>query len=91
MQAVLLAKLKDGLNKKLAEFDEKSQKLSTENTKFEQGKINMLSSLSNNTSFKKIISSKLENARGKIEETHHDHLALQRVYEDTESNLQKVS
>ena len=60
MQAALLSKLKDALNKKLEEFDEKSRHLATEHTKFEQGKVNMISSLQSNMNFKKLISSKLD-------------------------------
>lgn len=90
MQAQLFSKLKDALNKKLEEFDQKSQHLATENTKFEQGKVNMLSSLQNNMNFKKLISSKLENARSKVEETQHEHIALQRTKEETEAYLLKV-
>ena len=63
MQAVMLGKLKDALNKKLEEFEEKSKVLATENTKFEQGKVNMLASMQNNMNFKKLIHNKLENAR----------------------------
>lgn len=64
-----MGKLKDALSKKLEEFDEKSRHLATENTKFEQGKVNMISSLQNNMNFKKLISSKLDQARSRMEET----------------------
>ncbi|CDW87631.1 UNKNOWN [Stylonychia lemnae] len=90
MQAAFLSKLKSALSHKLQEFDDKSKTLATENQKFEQGKVNMLSSLTSNMNFKKNIQSKLETARQRLEQTQHDQLALQRQYEDTEANLQKV-
>ena len=45
MQAKMLEQMKGALHKKLEEFDSKSKTLATENSKFEQGKINMLQNL----------------------------------------------
>jgi hypothetical protein len=42
MQGKFMDTMKGALSKKLEEFEEKSKALSTENTKFEKGKMNML-------------------------------------------------
>lgn len=90
MQAKMLDQMKGALGKKLEEFDSKSKTLATENHKFEQGKLNMLQSLQQSNQLKKFVQSKLENARTKLEETQHEHIALQREKEETEANLAKI-
>lgn len=50
----------------------------------------MLQSLQQSNQLKKFVQSKLENARTKLEETQHEHIALQREKEETEANLAKI-